>query len=607
MGNMSGKTSRGSQVRLTIAGMLMVLCVGSSSATTVMWDGFDPNDPIGSAAGRINDLIRKNCMPGDSQIAIGMSAFERGSGGLSPDQLVHVTGAVHAAFSRTKNVQVAPFADIAGVLALQQAGLTNTTTASSHDIERELRRVQIVVQPVGAKVGQNFLLQLRAIGRQGIVCDVSTDAVSVPPHLTGERFETPDNLFQKVVRDVRDRSRGLTQIAMNARALNGDPLAPQIPGFFVFQMRQAITSTEATAEQVLGNPTRIEVFDARAAPPSPGTRWDADIAVQERATGYRIMIDLTRSEQSPIAYSGLVQPDALPAVRRPIGPGRALNDVTPLALRGVPVRVADLVDDRTPRRQYAFNLTTPSIVEIDVPVVNGKVVEMKPLVTDVAGRPQQNVNPRGERVNLRRFRLEPGGYTINIDNPGRTRHEFTLSARAASVNDMLLPEPPGRLTRQFEDWYVGEMLRGKQKYCYAFTAAKQVSPGGWREQTPVIWMGITDERQSPLSHYLDLADRYASDGELSATINGPDGGIALSIGPVGRHVNPVQPGKTGAPVLDRDAIRAYTRGGELELKGKSTDGRETRIAYSLSGYRSAASAMAMGCNRLDLARDLVWR
>lgn len=593
---------------LLAAGFLAVAPAAQAQTTTVLWDGFNPNDPIGSAANRLNDLIRRNCFRHEAPITIGISAFDANSGGLAADQLIHITGSIHAAFSRTPNVQVAPFADIAGVLAARDAGLTQSAL-NAEDLERELQRVQVVVRPSGSKVGQNFLLGLRAFGRHGTVCDVSTDVVAVPPHLTGERFETTDNLFQKAVRDLRDRSRGLNQVVMTGRAVTGEPLEPHLVNFFVFQLRQAVTSTEATATQIIGNPARFEVFQAGAAPVSDAPRWLADVAVQERPSGYRIMIDLSRPQEGSIAYSGLVQPDALPATRRAelAGQRGARAGASQLRLRGVPVRVADAVDARTPRQQYAFNLAAPSFVEIDVPPVNGRGVDMKPFVANAGGKPLQHVNPAGERINLRRYRLDPGAYTINVSNPGSQRLEFTLSARAAPVEEMLAPEPPGRLTRQFQDWYVGEVRRGQQRFCYAFTPATDVAPDGWREQAPVIWMGVSDEPNAPLSHYLDLADRYAPASVFSAVIRGPDGVKDMPVALIGRHVNPVQAGRTGAPVLDREAIRAYTRGGELQLTGVLPDGRSTRVTYSLSGYRSAASAMAIACNRLDLARDLVWR
>jgi hypothetical protein len=94
---------------------------------------------------------------------------------------------------------------------------------------------------------------------------------------------------------------------------------------------------------------------------------------------------------------------------------------------------------------------------------------------------------------------------------------------------------------------------------------------------------------------------------MQVTIENDGQATRMPVAVLGRHINPVKQGRSGEPVLDPEAIRAYTAGGVLHVSGTSAEGRDARVTYSLDGYRSAASAMALACNRVDFARDLVWR
>ncbi len=595
--------------RAPLAAALALGLSGPALAQSVTWEGLNPNDPIGSVTRRIVELVRTSCLKDGRNVVFGVSPFDIGTMGLNKDQLVHLEGAVHSALSRTPDVETAPFKDVMAIHELQNAGLTSGPQHA--EIQAMLNRVQVVIQPSGAKSGRDFRMRLRAIGRGGVTCDVLTELVNVPPHLTGELFETADNLFQKAARDLRDRSTGRTEVAVSARSLDGEPLPPHLPDYFTAQMSVAATSTEQTSTIVLGRDVKFDIYNAERRPPTSKPRWDAEVSVLERPTGYRLTIALNHPDSGNVAHAGLVQPDQLPPIRRPARSAgqqrRAPGGDEALRLRATPVRVADLVDDRRPTQGYSFNLATESYVELDIPSANGRAVEMPPVVLDGRGQVIQPFNPRGSRPNLRRYRLQAGAYRITVTNPSRSRMEYILAARAVPVRDMLLPEPPGRLTAQFQDWYVGEIGNGPRRACYAFTPATSVSPADWREQVPVIWMGLQSDQDGALNHYLDLAERYREGAPFGITITGPDGRRDLSAAPIGRHVSPVIAGRSGEPVLDREAVRGYTRGGELTLTGTLPDGREARVTYSLSGYRSAASAMARACGRLDLARDLVWR
>ncbi len=81
----------------------------------------------------------------------------------------------------------------------------------------------------------------------------------------------------------------------------------------------------------------------------------------------------------------------------------------------------------------------------------------------------------------------------------------------------------------------------------------------------------------------------------------------LEVRALSSHIQPVALNAAGHAVLNRDAVRGYTVGSMIELRGETPEGQPATIRYSLLGYRSAVNAAAINCGRADLARDLVWK
>jgi hypothetical protein len=598
-------------VRLLAATLLLAgfTGVGPARGQGVTWDGFDPNDPIRSIVLRLHERMVERCGVGQRQVVLGMaSAFANQTTGLNQDQQLHVISLVHAAFSNMPHVEIESFVDVGSASAAQRSG---TYALTPQEIEQRNRRVDIWITPSGfLRTTNTFLMKLNASSRDGR-CNVYTDEAPVAGHLVGEVYDTLDNVLINTVKELRKTARGTNQVAMEAVSVTGDPIPATYHDHFVREMRKAVTSTSAQQVQIIGNETKIFV-DRRGQPEKPGAvLWEGKVAIEERPTGTRVNVDLQTAEQEPIAKGAVLPPRSLPAVSRAsfVG-GNQRGALARLELRSTPLRIADLVSDGTPQQRYEFTLSQPSLVEVDAQSGGAHSPSFNPVLLDRNGREVANinpVNPNGRRPNLRRFRVERGDYRLTVSSPSRGAHEFTLSTRAVPVTEMFAPEPPGRLLNQFQDWYVGEFSIGGHRECYAFTPALGVAPLGWREQAPVIWMSVPEKPGEPLSHYLDLGERFDQRSPMVMRVRTPTGLESRSVAVLGRHISPVQQGSDGSPILSPDAIRSYTRGSQLELHGRSSDGHAAQVRYSLLGYRSAASAMALACNRVDFARDLVWR
>jgi hypothetical protein len=596
-----------------------------ASSTVTAFEGYDENDPIGSTSKELVRLIRANCGQDGKRLNIGVASMPVEEQAFTRDQGNHLMGVVHSAFSRLENVQMAPFRDVGAIHELKTVGLTSTPNAG--DAERLLQQVQFVVRASGQKFGSSIRFQLTAIGRGDNNCYEATPMINVPQSMAGEIFIPSENIFRSAARELWERSRGVNQVAVASRSVAGASLEPQLPGFFTTKMRQAVSATRASATENIGNPTELDVVASGRATIEPAQRWDAEVVVEPRPNGYKISLDVTRPNTTPIAQYGLVSVDELPALRsrdlartasiipkvpvttssRTISKAAAPGDAALLAFSMSPTRVQDTLDDETREQRYVFNIARESFVELDVQRLSGNSAVFGVSLLDGDGSTVRPLFEGKARPNLKRFRLPPGKYEARLSTEGRGKHEYLFSSRAVDIGRMLEPEAPGRLTRRFQDWYVGETRRGTNRVCYAYTTAMEVAPVGWREQRPIIWLSMSDNADEPLNHMLDDIQRYESGGPVRATIEGLDGGVKpLQVRALNAHIQPFQMNAGGQAILNRDAIRGYTLGSSIELNGTVAGGGPSRIKYSLIGYRSAVNAAAIACGRRDLANDLVW-
>jgi hypothetical protein len=282
--------------------------------------------------------------------------------------------------------------------------------------------------------------------------------------------------------------------------------------------------------------------------------------------------------------------------------------------------VQDTIDDQSGEQRYAFQLFRESLVEFDVVKINGKQISFKPELFGPNGMPVDSLPPGRARINLRRYRLPAGQYELRVAPEERGTHDFVLASRAASAASMLEFEPIGKLTRRFNDWFAGDRqleARGPGaaggKICFAYTQAIEVSPTGWREQRPYIWIAINgDPKIQEIGHFIDDATRYGDPGRVKVSFEDQSGALRpLNVKAIKRGESawfePAIVNAKGEAILDRESVRGYTQGQSIVVEGPTTEGKPAQVRYSLVGYRSAINAAALNCGRRDLAQDLVWR
>jgi hypothetical protein len=616
-----------SAIALTSAFATMAV-PAQAQASTETFEGFDPNDPVGSAVKELMRLAREKCGLADRKVVVGVASLPTDVQAFTRDQGNHLMGVVHAAFSRMQGIRMAPFRDVGAIVELRSVGLT--TTSQAGDAERLMQEINLVVQATGQKFGPNIRFQLAAIGRNDLNCYEVTPMVNIPQSMAGEVFIPAENIFNSAARELWERSRGFNQVAVESKSVTGAPVDAHLPGYFAIKLRQAVTTTRSQVTENLGTPTELEVVQRREATAERQQRWDADVLVEQRANGYKISVDVTRPNTTPISHFGIVSVEDLPALRRadltrvaaiarpqlppkpnqprmPQAQRASAGDAAMIQFSLSPTRIQDTLDDQNREQRYAFKLERESFVELDVLRLSGSSQVIAPDLAGSNGMPIKALFEGKARPNLRRYRLQPGDYEVRLTTEGQGRHEYVFSSRAVDIGRMLEPEAPGRLTRRFQDWYAGETRRAGKKVCYVFTTAMEVAPVGWREQRPIIWLSLSEDASEPLNHMLDDVQRYSPNKPVKAMVEGEGGLRPLEVKALNTHLQPVTMNAAGQAVLNRDAIRGYTVGSMIELRGETLDGKPAQIRYSLLGYRSAVNAAALNCNRPDLTRDLVWK
>ncbi len=604
----------------------------SAQATTTMIEGFNPRDPVGSASREVMRLLRAQCDLGDKRVVVGVASEPIEKQVLTRDQGNHIMGQVHAAFSRLPNIRLIDFKDVGALEDVRRVGMTRTANAGN--VDDLINQAEVRVIASGQRVGKFVRFALRAIHRDISNCDVSTPTVELSTDQIGEIFLPPEVIFESVAKDIWARSRGVNHVVMQSRASGGAPIDPHLPEFFRRQMTAAVARSKD--ENAALRETEVVVATRADDGIDPAVRWDTDVTLEPRSNGFRLTVEARRPNTTALVSEGLLAPSDLPSQRRsdlvrqasmirqaapppPRGgqgaPGGARiqrassGDAAVINVAGTPTRIQDSVDDQTGEQRYAFQLFRESFVEFDIVKISGKQISFKPELFGSNGMPVDSFPPGRARINLRRYRLPPGAYELRVTPEERGRHDFVLATRAASTSAMLDFEPVGRLSRRFNDWFAGERQIDGGRICFAYTQAIEVSPTSWREQRPYIWIAINgDRRIQEIAHFIDDATRYDRNADLKVSFEDQNGGMRpLNAKVIAGAIQPAIANARGEPILDRESVRGYTQGASILVEGKTADGKEASVRYSLVGYRAAINAAALNCGRPDLAQDLVWR
>lgn len=585
-----------------------------TAAQTQTFPGYNPQDPIGSAAQALWQRIEKQCGPLRLPVRIGTASRPQPENAFSRDQGNNVMQQVHAAFSRLDGVRMAPFLDIGPVLNISDTGILDSALAGN--AKEQLSKIEIEIRATGQRIGPSTRLLLSAHGWNGYEsCSPSLDPFTVSEEFIGEIYRRNENIFDEVAEAIWEQSTETSNtLALSAHMLNGAPVNPGWLEFFSDRMRRAL-SKQADEEKKSRIRAPRHVSFAMLHDPSSdeARRWSASVSVEQRHNGYRIAVSANRKDTTPVFSGGLVAFDDLPTATQwaALGSSRNQNAVSAPRLTETPLRIDGRVEGGRGLQQYAFSIARESYVEVDIPLPSLRGPGKLLVEVFAPGHPPLRTihiaNP--SRPNLRRYRLGAGQYTIRVANSGPTRQEYQLRARAVDTSDMLLPEAPGRLIRRFQNWYasvVEDPASGKRT-CYAYTAATAAGPTNWREQAPFILLSAESEGSGAIQHLLDDKRYYRPGAPIEASVTEGGDVRLLNASAPGNFIRPMKEGSNGQPILDMDAVAGYNKGTTLELNGTTPDGRPAHVVYSLQGYRAAVNAMSLECGRRDLANALVWK
>jgi hypothetical protein len=598
-----------------------------AQGTTAAFEGYNADDPFGSSAKVIVRMLRQQCGLGEDRFIVGVASETTDNQALTKDQNNNIMLQTHTAFSKVQNIGVVGFSDIGALEDLNRAGLLSNVNAG--DQRANLGRADVVIRAIAATFGRTMRMTLRATHVRKEGCDIQLGPIEIAPRFVGEVFLQPEVIFQRLAKTMwqRTRDKKFYTYRDSSRSALRDP---QVTNFFSNLTRSSIAqSRDDNAD--LQDKSLVPASGPDAA--SPDT-WIVEASLQPFGNSYRLQVEAEISTGIHIVQDGLILADQLPSTRgaslvrqasviraapppaaRPGAPAgttrvaRSAGDAAVISVTGAPTRVQDTVDDQTGEQRYAFQLFRESFVEFDVTKISGKQISFKPELFGGNGMPVDSFPPGRARINLRRYRLPPGQYELRVTPEERGRHEFVLASRAASVTSMLEFEPAGRLTRRFDDWFVGERAINNSRVCFAYTQADEVSPSGWREQRPYIWLAINgDPKIQEIGHFIDDATRYGEGGAVKVSFEDQGGQLRpLNVVTNNGTLQPAITNARGEKVLDRESVRGYTQGASIVIEGKTPEGQAAKVRYSLFGYRSAINAAALACGRPDLAQDLVWR
>lgn len=603
---------------------------------------YDRRDPMRSLLAELVKRIRQDCLAGDErrEIVIGLAARVEANRVFTDEQGSLIVRHLRPAFHGLQNVR---FIDLAALDALAE-DRRQAAQAQRREMEGS---IELIVQASGTRTAEGVQVQLITLPRS-LNCTQATDLVPVPEQVVGAQLQDPEAIFEALARELVSRAPPGTNMAervvVGARGDDGSPVPVTWDDYFARLLRRGV-EVEQRRSFIVGDRTVYDIDSLMGRPAAPSPEfWLANVGIRRQANAVRLFVEVRRPGVGSLSEQGTVTPDALPPfdprqlprVSLQAVPGGGTvppartqaptGVVQPVAPRPQPDRVDQALgreeaveitigeapqrfQDSVPagqRRLYAYTLRSRSVVEFDMPnsprAPEGPAVEL----LDSNLRPLADVFVGQGRFNLRRATLDPGQYVVAVTHQdGRRDANFTLRFRSADT--ILTPEPPGRVTRAFGEWSVGEARAPNgQRTCYAFTPALEVAPAGWRQQFPVIWFQISENRNDPIVVRFDTAADYRQGAAIQTQVQGRTGGVeTLRVSALGPGLTPVDQGPRG-PILSEDAIRAMSRGASMTMSGTSAQGQAVRVEYDLAGYRSAITSMANACGRGDIADRLIW-
>ena len=190
-----------------------------------------------------------------------------------------------------------------------------------------------------------------------------------------------------------------------------------------------------------------------------------------------------------------------------------------------------------------------------------------------------------------------GTYYIRLERAGSgSQSSFRMRVSALTrLKDRPYTSWYGRKIEQWGQWTVYR----ERDECTAFTVARSTTPElGWREYRPFfhvtvkrgsssIWIAMDRSRD------VGGGDLYRP-GTIKATI--PGRGAIRAVFEGSRLKPLTEPNDEGQTFIDSDSLTGFVNGSDLLITGKSADGVDVKVTYSLRGYTRAMQRINEICS-----------
>jgi hypothetical protein len=592
----------------------------NARAQMQLFDGFDEQDPVGSAVVELHRLIAKGIAesPDHCGTKERPTFFFAGSGSrtkaITDPQRRAVDNLILQNLERLAPGAVKSIDEIGAVLAVQESGssesfdtlLEKNRTAADFEVVAEIARTQSV----------SYNMSLRARSSRSAKCAVDV-LVPVAPEYMPVLFLPPEQIFwaaaNQIYKAESEAGDNSETIAVDVTPPTfGEQLASKETGTIVQDLLKE-GLVKADEEENVMQPRRPDVYlrgsrgsavDARAA-------WIANVKIIPGSQGLRVRIDADRPGARTIIEEGFIPPEAASfapestadSTRQAMG-----LDGTEIKLGLWPQFTDGVINQLNRKNRYFFSVEAPSVVELAIMEdVDGKKYGYK--LRRVDGKAvAPPVVPKPNRFNTARFVLDPGIYMLEVAATKAIQEGYRLRSRIGSLP--LDPLAPGKKLGQAGDWLFGVLGEGPTRQCYALTPAVSILPEGWRVQRPVLQIvisaGESEKAQLPQKIY-DRADTYKKGSPVEIKLSGSDS-RPLQLTEDQGSLMALQDCKTTAgKCIIPDSINQLTFGSTLAVTGTTAKGEPSEITYSLVGYRAAVAAIAAECDNAFIGQEMVRR
>lgn len=614
----------------------------AAMASTQVFEGYDPGDPVGSAARKVWSEFLKFCpVAEDAKLKTVVAGFEKTKDVLSGDQTDYLMRQVSRGLRQQPKLHLL---DLRDAIGLQQALIELNNKAGAAKIEKDLSQAEVFVRVEGFRRGLELRLDIRVTKVTGEpACpSYALDPFPVPMDFVGQQIKPLQNIVDPLIKDLFLSSRpGKQNILLSSSIIRGtDPsfTDPNVNLVLRSTFNSAIAKMRKDADVTLRRTqAELPIFNVvqgkPEAPESPQD-WTANVILRELGQVYEVRLDFTNTAANPIAETAHIdqneippinfdqyrasapKPNKAPAATAPVdnkhmSVAMLSADGTASIVLGQPLRkLKDVLTPKENSRSYSFTLNNPAIVEFDVTGEGGQAPRYGVYDANNQGVNLGLVSP--SRPGLTRTRLEAGDYTLRVTNSSgaiKRQQPFVIAYRRAF--DMLEALLPGNLVGTYGDWYVGTQVRASDgvRVCYAATPAMEVKPDGWRLQKPTLFIAVSADRtDQSVDVVLDRAADYAG-APPEATILSNQGEISIPVITDGPILSSGEPCVKNPNEMCTSELSIYNmnRGSSVALTGTTASGAQAEVRYSLRGYTGAINAITVNCKQPTIAETMIWR